>query len=51
MITSGFKAGYLDKFPGFYLEMVWLKMRARLYFITGRVDDVINVAGQPIVYR
>lgn len=41
-----FKAGYLDKFPGFYFSGDGgYKDEEDYIFITGRVDDVINVAG------
>jgi propionyl-CoA synthetase len=41
-----FKAGYLDKFPGFYFSGDGgYKDEQDYIFITGRVDDVINVAG------
>lgn len=41
-----FKAGYLNKFPGYYFSGDGGYKDADNYiFITGRVDDVINVAG------
>ncbi|MFV7235485.1 AMP-binding protein [Flavobacterium sp. ZB4R12] len=41
-----FKAGYLDKFPGYYFSGDGgFKDDEDYIFITGRVDDVINVAG------
>lgn len=41
-----FKAGYLTKFPGFYFSGDGgFKDNEGYLFITGRVDDVINVAG------
>jgi propionyl-CoA synthetase len=41
-----FKAGYLNKFPGYYFSGDGgYKDRNDYIFITGRVDDVINVAG------
>lgn len=41
-----FKAGYLEKFPGFYFSGDGgYKDEEDYIFITGRVDDVINVAG------
>ena len=41
-----FKAGYLDKFPGYYFSGDGgFKDNDDYIFITGRVDDVINVAG------
>lgn len=41
-----FKAGYLNKFPGYYFSGDGGFKDAEDYiFITGRVDDVINVAG------
>ncbi|WP_396209338.1 acetate--CoA ligase [Flavobacterium sp.] len=41
-----FKAGYLNKFPGYYFSGDGGFKDADDYiFITGRVDDVINVAG------
>jgi propionyl-CoA synthetase len=41
-----FKAGYLDKFPGYYFSGDGgFKDKEAYVFITGRVDDVINVAG------
>jgi propionyl-CoA synthetase len=44
--NARFKAGYLDKFPGFYFSGDGgYKDEQDYIFITGRVDDVINVAG------
>ncbi|WP_396141294.1 acetate--CoA ligase [Flavobacterium sp.] len=41
-----FKAGYLNKFPGYYFSGDGGFKDAEDYiYITGRVDDVINVAG------
>ncbi|MFV5691086.1 AMP-binding protein [Flavobacterium sp. LT1R49] len=41
-----FKAGYLDRFPGYYFSGDGgFKDNEDYIFITGRVDDVINVAG------
>lgn len=41
-----FKAGYLNKFPGYYFSGDGgYKDKDGYIFITGRVDDVINVAG------
>ncbi len=41
-----FKAGYLDRFPGYYFSGDGgYKDKDGYVFITGRVDDVINVAG------
>lgn len=41
-----FKAGYLEKFPGYYFSGDGgYKDEEGYIFITGRVDDVINVAG------
>ena len=41
-----FKAGYLEKFPGYYFSGDGgFKDDDGYVFITGRVDDVINVAG------
>jgi len=41
-----FKSGYLNKFPGFYFSGDGgFKDEEDYIFITGRVDDVINVAG------
>lgn len=41
-----FKAGYLNKFPGYYFSGDGgFKDEEDYIFITGRVDDVINVAG------
>jgi propionyl-CoA synthetase len=44
--TERFKAGYLSKFPGYYLSGDGGYTDTDGYvFITGRIDDVINVAG------
>lgn len=44
--NSRFKAGYLDKFPGYYFSGDGgFKDEDDYIYITGRVDDVINVAG------
>lgn len=44
--NARFKAGYLDKFPGYYFSGDGgFKDSDDYIFITGRVDDVINVAG------
>lgn len=44
--NARFKAGYLNKFPGFYFSGDGgYKDEQEYIFITGRVDDVINVAG------
>jgi propionyl-CoA synthetase len=44
--TERFKSGYLDKFPGYYFSGDGgYKDEDGYIFITGRVDDVINVAG------
>ncbi len=44
--TKRFKTGYLDKFPGYYLSGDGgYKDNDDYIYITGRVDDVINVAG------
>jgi propionyl-CoA synthetase len=44
--TERFQAGYLHKFPGFYFSGDGgYKDEDGYIFITGRVDDVINVAG------
>ena len=44
--NSQFKAGYLKKFPGYYFSGDGgFKDEDDYIFITGRVDDVINVAG------
>jgi propionyl-CoA synthetase len=44
--NARFKAGYLDKFPGYYFSGDGgFKDNDDYIFITGRVDDVINVAG------
>lgn len=41
-----FKSGYLNKFPGYYFSGDGgFKDEEGYLFITGRVDDVINVAG------
>ncbi len=41
-----FEKGYLDKFPGYYFSGDGgFKDDDGYVFITGRVDDVINVAG------
>jgi propionyl-CoA synthetase len=41
-----FKSGYLDRFPGYYFSGDGgFKDEDGYIFITGRVDDVINVAG------
>ena len=41
-----FKSGYLNKFPGYYFSGDGgFKDEEGYIFITGRVDDVINVAG------
>ncbi len=41
-----FKAGYLEKFPGYYFSGDGgYKDEEGYVYITGRVDDVINVAG------
>ena len=41
-----FKAGYLNRFPGYYFSGDGgYKNESDYIFITGRVDDVINVAG------
>jgi propionyl-CoA synthetase len=41
-----FKAGYLERFPGYYFSGDGgYKDKDGYVFITGRVDDVINVAG------
>jgi propionyl-CoA synthetase len=41
-----FKSGYLDKFPGYYFSGDGgYKDEDGYVFITGRVDDIINVAG------
>ncbi|MEF3079016.1 acetate--CoA ligase [Winogradskyella poriferorum] len=41
-----FKSGYLDKFPGYYFSGDGgYKDEDGYIFITGRVDDIINVAG------
>jgi propionyl-CoA synthetase len=41
-----FKAGYLEKFPGYYFSGDGgYKDEDGYVFITGRVDDIINVAG------
>lgn len=44
--TERFQAGYLKKFPGFYFSGDGgYKDEDGYIYITGRVDDVINVAG------
>jgi propionyl-CoA synthetase len=44
--TERFQAGYLNKFPGFYFSGDGgYKDEDGYIYITGRVDDVINVAG------
>ncbi|SFB29323.1 propionyl-CoA synthetase [Flavobacterium swingsii] len=44
--TERFKMGYLNKFPGYYFSGDGgFKDDEDYIFITGRVDDVINVAG------
>lgn len=44
--TDRFKAGYLNQFPGYYFSGDGGFKDAEDYiYITGRVDDVINVAG------
>lgn len=44
--NARFKAGYLAKFPGFYFSGDGgFKDSEGYLYITGRVDDVINVAG------
>jgi propionyl-CoA synthetase len=44
--TQRFQAGYLNKFPGYYFSGDGgYKDEEDYIFITGRVDDVINVAG------
>lgn len=44
--NARFKSGYLDKFPGYYFSGDGgFKDQDDYIFITGRVDDVINVAG------
>ncbi len=44
--TARFKSSYLQKFPGFYLSGDGGYIDEDGYiFITGRIDDVINVAG------
>lgn len=44
--TPRFRAAYLDRFPGYYLSGDGGYIDEDGYvFITGRVDDVINVAG------
>ncbi|MFD2540946.1 acetate--CoA ligase [Lacinutrix gracilariae] len=41
-----FKSGYLDRFPGYYFSGDGgYKDEDNYVFITGRVDDIINVAG------
>ena len=44
--NTRFKAGYLEQFPGYYFSGDGgYKDDEDYIFITGRVDDVINVAG------
>jgi propionyl-CoA synthetase len=44
--NARFKEGYLEKFPGYYFSGDGgFKDKEGYIFITGRVDDVINVAG------
>ena len=44
--TKRFKAGYFEKFPGYYFSGDGgFKDEDGYVFITGRVDDIINVAG------
>jgi len=44
--NARFKEGYLEKFPGYYFSGDGgFKDKDGYIFITGRVDDVINVAG------
>ena len=44
--TERFRAGYLEKFPGYYFSGDGGYVDEEGYvFITGRVDDIINVAG------
>jgi propionyl-CoA synthetase len=44
--NTRFKAGYLNKFPGYYFSGDGgYKDEEGYIYITGRVDDVINVAG------
>lgn len=44
--NARFKEGYLDKFPGYYFSGDGgFKDKDDYIYITGRVDDVINVAG------
>ncbi|WP_396199381.1 propionyl-CoA synthetase [Flavobacterium sp.] len=44
--NARFKEGYLEKFPGFYFSGDGgFKDKDGYIYITGRVDDVINVAG------
>ncbi len=44
--NARFKEGYLEKFPGYYFSGDGgFKDKDGYVFITGRVDDVINVAG------
>lgn len=44
--TERFKSGYLNKFPGYYFSGDGgYKDEDGYIFITGRVDDIINVAG------
>lgn len=44
--TARYKAAYLERFPGYYLSGDGAYQDEEGYiFITGRIDDVINVAG------
>ena len=44
--TSRYKSAYLERFPGYYLSGDGAYIDEDGYiFITGRIDDVINVAG------
>ncbi len=44
--TAGFKKSYLDEFPGYYVSGDGGYIDEQGYvFVTGRLDDVINVAG------
>lgn len=44
--SERFKSGYLDRFPGYYFSGDGgYKDEDGYVFITGRVDDIINVAG------
>ena len=48
--TERFVDGYLKKFPGYYFSGDGgYKDEDGYVYITGRVDDVINVAGHQIV--